>query len=149
MMRSSVRWLIIVIFLAVAVDAGAQGGPHGRGPGPRGRLYDPKTVETVAGEVVAVERGTGPGAGGGGIHLVLRTDAAASFSVRLGPASYVDRQPMKIAAGDRVEVQGSRVTIDGKPALIAAEVRKGSQTLVLRDAAGVPRWSGGGRGAKP
>ena len=98
--------------------------------------------------MVAVERVAGPGAGGGGVHLVLRTDAAPALSVRLGPASYVDRQTMKIAAGDRIEVKGSRVTVDGKPVIVAAEVRKGSERLALRDDAGVPHWSGGGR-ARP
>jgi hypothetical protein len=39
-------------------------------------------------------------------------------------------------------VRGSRVTFDGKPAIIAATVRKGDEELALRDAAGRPVWSG-------
>jgi hypothetical protein len=42
----------------------------------------------------------------------------------------------------RIEVKGSRVTFEGKPALIAAEVRKGDEVLKLRDEAGMPLWSG-------
>ncbi len=46
--------------------------------------------------------------------------------------------------------KGSRVTIDGKQAVIAAEVKKGADTRVLRDAAGVPAWSGTRRrGGRP
>jgi hypothetical protein len=49
---------------------------------------------------------------------------------------------VKIEPGDRVEITGSRVTVEGKPTIIAAEVRKGDEVLQLRDAAGVPVWAG-------
>jgi hypothetical protein len=49
---------------------------------------------------------------------------------------------MKIAAGDKIEVKGSRISFGGKPAIIAAEVRKGSAALMLRDPNGVPAWAG-------
>jgi hypothetical protein len=107
-------------------------------------VYDPKTVETVAGEVISVSRGDGAGVGRG-VHLVLRTDSGATLSVRLGPAWYVDRHAMKIATGDRVEVKGSRVGSGGESAIVAAEVRKGQDKVLLRDEAGVPAWSGAGR----
>jgi hypothetical protein len=112
-------------------------------------MYDPSTVETVAGEVVSVERGAGPGPGGGGVHLVLRTGAKTTLSVRLGPASYVDSQAMKVVSGDRIEVKGSRVTIDGRPVIVAAEVRKGEARLLLRHDDGAPYWSGGRRRTPP
>jgi hypothetical protein len=47
-----------------------------------------------------------------------------------------------IAVGDRIEVKGSKVTMAGKPALIATEARKGSEVLALRDAEGIPAWAG-------
>lgn len=37
--------------------------------------------------------------------------------------------------------QGSRVTFQGKPAVIAAEVKKGDEVLKLRDETGLPAWS--------
>ena len=46
----------------------------------------------------------------------------------------------------RVTGKGSRVTVQGKPELIAAEVRKGDETLRLRDESGVPAWSGWRKG---
>ena len=132
----------LVLFLGTEVDA--QPGPGGRGPGPAGRVYDPETVETVAGAVPSTSRGGGGGARGG-VHLVLRTDSGATTSVRLRPASYVDRQSTKIATGDRVEVAGSCVGTGVETAIIAAEVRKGREKLLLGDEAGVPRRSGAGR----
>jgi hypothetical protein len=48
-----------------------------------------------------------------------------------------------------VEVRGSRVTMGGKPVIIAAEVRKGDAVLTLRDDQGVPMWSGWRRQTSP
>jgi hypothetical protein len=53
---------------------------------------------------------------------------------------------VKIAAGDRVEVTGSRVTFNNAPVLIAQSLKKGTNTLTLRDAAGMPAWRGTGMG---
>ncbi len=63
----------------------------------------------------------------------------------MGPDWYVEKQPLKIAPQDQVDVRGSRITYEGKPAIVAAEVKKGDQVLKLRDAAGIPAWSGQGR----
>ena len=112
----------------------------GRG-GAYTRLYDPKTVEMVSGEVVKVEQMTPMTGMGYGVHLVLKTDKE-TISVHLGPAWYVERQDTKIEPKDHVEVKGSRITFEGKSAIIAAEIKKGDEILLLRDDAGVPAWAG-------
>jgi hypothetical protein len=53
---------------------------------------------------------------------------------------------VKIEPKDKVEIKGSRVTLQGQPALIAAEVKKGDGVLKLRDDAEVPMWAGWRRG---
>jgi hypothetical protein len=62
--------------------------------------------------------------------------------VHLGPGWYIENQDVKIAPKDSIEVKGSRIILDGKPAIIAAEVKKGDDVLVLRDVSGFPVWSG-------
>ena len=109
------------------------------------RNYDPNTVETIEGKVLAIEKTTPAKNRGYGVHLMLQ-DTKESISVHLGPAWYIDRQMPKIESGDAITVTGSRVTIDGKQAIIAAEIKKGSQTLKLRNDNGVPAWSRGGGG---
>jgi hypothetical protein len=104
-------------------------------------MYDAKTVETIRGEVLAVERFTPEKGMSAGLHLQVKTDGG-TISVHLGPEWYMERQDVAIGAKDRIEVRGSRVTFEGKPAIIAAEVRKGDQTLTLRDASGFLVWSG-------
>ncbi len=117
----------------------------GWGPGERyGRLYNPATVETLSGEVTRVDRFM-PGRGMGyGVHLNLKT-ATETIDVHLGPSWYVEQQGLVFAPGDKVEVTGSRITYQGKPAVIAREVKKGDKVLQLRDAQGVPAWAGAGR----
>jgi hypothetical protein len=103
-------------------------------------VYDPKTVETVRGEVIAVERFNGKGMSAGR-HLRIKTEKE-TLSVHLGPEWYLEQQDVEVEAGDVVEVKGSRVAFEGAPAVIAAEVRRGDATLTLRDASGWPVWSG-------
>jgi hypothetical protein len=136
-----------LLTVALAADASAQSGVRWRGSQGWGRgsdyarLYDAKTVETVKGEVVSVQTFT-PGKGMGyGVHLQLKTDKE-TLSVHLGPNWYIENQDTKIEANDVVEVRGSRVTFEGKPTLIAAEVKKGEETLRLRDQDGYPAWAG-------
>jgi hypothetical protein len=105
------------------------------------RMYNPATVETLTGEVLAVERIRPVRGMSYGIHLMMKT-SKETISVHLGPEWYIERLDSKIEKGDRIEVKGSRVTILGKPVIIAAEVKKGDGVLVLRDSSGMPAWSG-------
>lgn len=103
------------------------------------RNYDPKTVETLQGKVLSVETTQQRGRG---VHLMLQTDKE-TVAVHLGPSWYIKKQMLKIDTDDTISVTGSRVIIGGKPAIIAAEVKKGNETVKLRDENGIPAWSRG------
>lgn len=109
--------------------------------GAYGRLYDPKTVETINGEVVSLEQITPYKGMSYGVHMLVKTDKGA-VSVHLGPVWYLENQDVKLEPKDKVTITGSRITFDGKPAIIAAEVKKGDDVLVLRNVAGIPVWAG-------
>jgi hypothetical protein len=115
-------------------------GGWGQG-GPYARVYDPATVETIQGEVVTVDKFVPDRGMSKGVHLTLKTQSG-DVSVHLGPEWFLERQDMRISPKDRLEVKGSRVTFDGKPAVIASEIHKGSETLKLREESGIPLWSG-------
>lgn len=138
--------VISMISILFAVESFAQrgmkGGSGGWGMGTQyGRMYDPKTVETISGEVVGVDTVTPLKGMSYGVHLTVTTDKE-TISVHLGPGWYIENQDIKIKPKDRIEVRGSRVTFQGKPAIIAAEVKKGDEMLNLRDENGFPVWSG-------
>jgi hypothetical protein len=101
--------------------------------------YDPKTVETVWGTVVSIEKITPEKKQGYWVDLMLQT-GNGTIAVELGPAWYVDKQTPRIEVNDTIAVTGSRMTINGKPIVIAAEVRKQNEILKLRDANGMSFW---------
>lgn len=65
---------------------------------------------------------------------------AETISVHLGPGWYIENQDIKIEPKDKIEVRGSRITFKGKPAIIAAEIKKGEEILKLRDENGFSVW---------
>jgi len=109
------------------------------------RMYDSKTVVTVHGTVVSVDTITPAKGMSSGIHLTLKTETE-TVSVHLGPVWYIENQDVKIEPKDMVEIMGSRITFDGKPAILAATLKKGDETLRLRDENGIPAWSGWRKG---
>jgi hypothetical protein len=106
-----------------------------------GRMYNSQTIEMISGEVVSVDKITPMKGMTYGVHLILKTDKE-TISVHLGPGWYIENQDVKIAPKDRIEVKGSRITFEGELALIAAEIKRGDDVLVLRDTSGFPVWSG-------
>lgn len=148
-MRRAITLLVIllVVSLLVTTETFAQRGMRWMGSGGwamgnnYGRMYDPKTVETISGEVVSVDKITLMKGMSYGVHLTVKTDKE-TVSVHLGPGWYMENQDVTIEPKDRVEVTGSRITFKGKPAIIAAEVKKGEEILKLRDENGLPAWCG-------
>ena len=103
------------------------------------RDYDTRTVETVQGRVLSVEKTTPAKRRGDWVDLVLQTEKE-TIAVHLGPAWYIDKQTPRIEANDIIMVTGSRVMMDGNSGITAADIRKGSDLLKLRESNGVPVW---------
>ena len=141
----SVTVALSVFFVVSVALAGPWKGYRGSGGWGMGssyqRMYDPATVETVSGVIESVDKIMPMKGMHSGIHLVLKTDKEV-LAVHLGPEWYIERQDVNLEKWDKIEVKGSRIVFDGKPALIAAECKKGDGALVLRDSAGVPAWAG-------
>jgi hypothetical protein len=143
MKKFSLLPLVICMVSLLLVNASWAQPGMGQGGGVHfGTMWDANSVTTLAGVVTAVEKYT-PGRGGSsyGLRLSVKTDKE-TLPVILGPAAYIDQQHFAIAPKDTVEVKGSRLTIQGQPTVIAAEVKKGGQTLKLRDDKGIPLWLG-------
>lgn len=148
MRRKSIISVMIAVSLLLIVSIAFAGPWKGwRGSGGWGmgsqynRTYNPATVETLSGTVEVVDTVTPMKGMHSGVHIMLKTDKE-TVSIHLGPEWYIERLDTKIEKGDKIEVKGSRVTFANNPALIAAEVKKGDSTLVLRDGSGIPAWAG-------
>ena len=137
-MKNGKSLLTAIIFgLAFTATALAQG------PGMGMPNYDPKTEVTVKGTVEDVQQQQGMH-GWMGTHLLLKTDSG-TLNVHVGPSAYIAKNQFSFAKGDVLEVVGAEVAIQGKDALLAREIVKDGKTLVLRNAQGIPQWSGGQR----
>ena len=66
-----------------------------------------------------------------------------TFEVYLCPKSFLDDMGSNLAKGDEVNLTGSKVKQDGADLILAREVSKGPDTLVLRDDKGKPVWDWG------
>jgi hypothetical protein len=129
--------LAALLGMLLVVPAWGQAMPGS--PKPK-RGYNPATTEIISGTVEGVNRTTPKKANvPAQVQLLLRTDRE-TLTVNCGPATYYDQQNFSLAPGDQVEVKGSKITRPKGTMVMAAEVRKGSQVLRLRDEAGRPLW---------
>jgi len=143
---------LMIVTICILTPSLAVAGPGrwgGRGSGgwgmgtPYQGAYNPATLENIAGEVIGLEKTVPMRRMNEGLALVVKTEKE-TVTVHLGPTWYLERLDAKIVKGDKVEIKGARTTLAGKPIVLAAEVKKGENVLVLRDASGVPVWAGWG-----
>ena len=73
-------------------------------------------------------------------HVSDYTDLteAETVEVHTCPVPFLREVEFTIEVGNRVTVVGSRPA--GGPVIVAREIRKGQESLVLRDAKGAPNW---------
>ena len=93
-MKKICRWVLMVLLtLCLALPPWAQADKEAGGGGAMfPRMFNPKTIETLKGEVISVDKAT---AGRRGVHdrvsLNLKTDKE-TLIVYLGPDFYLDQQ---------------------------------------------------------
>lgn len=129
-MRSSPTWLLAVALAAAPLAAAADDMP-----------YDHHTRMTQKAKIAEVQRiDHGRNAG---VQLVVDTDLER-ITVHLGPATFVDAQPMKLQAGDEIEITGSWISLGvpgrEEPYMVAEKISRAGQVMRLRDEAGHPLW---------
>ncbi len=141
--------VISVFVLFCTADSFAQRGPCMRELGSGGfgmntpyqRMYDPSKVETVTGKVQSIETVRPMKGMNNAVVLMLKTSKEA-IPVHLGPQWYIERIELGLKPGDAITVRGSRVSLNNKPLIIAAEIKKGNQSVTLRNDSGIPVWAG-------
>lgn len=77
-----------------------------------------------------------------GVYLKLRTPKE-NIEVHLGPAWFVNEK-IKFNNNDKIEVIGSRQVYAFREIIIAKEITKDKEKIVLRKDDGTPLWSGRG-----
>jgi hypothetical protein len=105
---------------------------------PEEPAYDPRTVDTIGGQLVLADVRDQTFRTGWVLLLVKRPRDLVY--VQAGPSWYYRRQRVRLKMRDPVWVTGSRVTIGGTPVILAAEVQQGGRVWRLRDTGGAPLW---------
>ncbi|PYX85869.1 MAG: hypothetical protein DMG70_02180 [Acidobacteria bacterium] len=132
------RLLFLAAFVAVlAIDsASAQKSEANTANTPR---YDLKTEAKMKGiveelKLPAKEREKEAA------HLLLK-NGTDTLDVYLCPKAFLDDLGVSFKKGDEINLTGSKVKQGAADLILAREVVKGSDTLVLRDDKGIPVWN--------
>lgn len=134
------RLLLIAALAAFNLPAAAPPAAA-QAPAPSFPAYNAATETTINGTIEAVNQVNGRH-GWSGTHVTLKTGSEL-IDVHLGPSWFLAEKKMALAKGDEIEVIGSRVKYNGAHAIIARQLKKGEQSVALRDAQGKPAWSRG------
>jgi hypothetical protein len=73
-------------------------------------------------------------------HLLVTSDDG-TIDIYLCPKAFLDDMGATFAKGDEVTVTGSKIKQDGSDLVLARQVVKGPDTLMLRDEKGKPVWN--------
>lgn len=141
------RIMQLIVFCCIAPAAlFAQQSIKFRGTGDWcfGDKYDQMFInsnqETVVGQVVSIDTVTPFREMTTGIQFVMRTERE-DIVIHLGPSWFILFQDMALAVNDKgVEVRGCRISINGKPVIMASTLVKKDKVLLLRDKDGIPFW---------
>lgn len=109
------------------------------------RTYDPASAVSLTG--VSIIRVDTLKRGDDSSLSALLSSGTDSISAMIGPVTFLMSNSLTLAAGDVIDISGSRLMMAGKPMLMATEIRKGETKVVLRDkATGAPAWPQAGVG---
>jgi DNA/RNA endonuclease YhcR with UshA esterase domain len=75
------------------------------------------------------------------VHLTLKTDKG-SLDVVIAPEKFLKEMEITFAKGDALEVLGSQVASGEATVLLAREVTRSGEIMMMRDETGKPVWVG-------
>ncbi len=129
--------LVILLCTVFAVFALAQNGATTSVP--KTPKYDKSTELKLSGIVDELKEV--PGADEG-LHFMLK-DGEKTILIHVGPDKFLKEVEAQFAKGDKVSLVGSKVkSADGEDEILAREITKDNNTVVLRDSKGEPAWKG-------
>jgi len=95
---------------------------------------------SIRGTVIEVEETACPACRQVGVTAVLRLENDRKLTVQIAPISYFELCGFRLRPGDVIDVAGERVRRGGAEVLVAYTLKRGNESLTLRDAEGRPMW---------
>jgi hypothetical protein len=128
-MLSRALWLASLVTLSAACGAPREPAPP----------VQPAPPFSTDGRVIGVERKS-PDDPGAYVHLLVAADGERPIRVELAPGWYLDQQGLRFSREERVSVEGHRERRAGDEVVVARRLRRGAETIELRDDHDRPRW---------
>jgi len=100
--------------------------------------YDPANETKIKGEVQELK--VHHTESGDNTHLIVKVGDQL-YEVCLCPAEFLKAMDFDFAKGDKLEITGSKAKMDDTDVILAREIVKGDNTLVIRDKDGGPVWT--------
>ena len=126
--------LCVALFLAVVCVGSASGQKNP--PPPKYDLQSETKIKGIVEELKPPAKGSEKEV----THLLLK-NGADTVDVYLCPASFLEDMGMTFKKGDEITLTGSKVKQDASDLVLAREVLRGTDALVLRDDKGAPVWN--------
>jgi hypothetical protein len=128
---------LVVVLMAVAVVSVLSVGALAQKDLPK---YDAKTEITLKKAMVQDVKEVALPNGQSLFRLIVKA-GTDTYEVYLCPKAFLEILDTAFAKDDEVDITGSKVQEGANAIVVAREVVKGNNTLVLRDKAGAPVWS--------
>ena len=105
--------------------------------------YNSKTVQTLSGKIVSVDRNHAPLKGMMAVFsAIIQPEKGEAMEIQVGPSWFTSfyRHDWNIQPGDQMIVSGSVVTLEGHTMMIVSQGQKGQHKLTVRNHQGQPVW---------
>ena len=132
---------IAALVLLASVSTAAQSSSPSSSPSSAAPKYDLSAESVIAGKVVSVHDRQCPVSGTLGAHFMLESEAGKTYEVHLAPTKFTKDFDMVFRPGDKVEVTGTVLVFQDKDAILARQVKHGTETVTFRDKKGNPIWN--------
>jgi hypothetical protein len=126
--RSSILILLVMMATAVAQQKASV-------------KYDGTTEAILKGTVTEVKEVPRSCLGETGLHLMITTDTGP-LEVQVAPVDFLTTMGVTFTKGEKLQILGSKVMLEGNPLVLAREVTQdNNNVVVVRDKGGAPVWT--------
>jgi hypothetical protein len=109
---------------------------------PYNRLYDVQEVDTVKAVIRDIKEITPLPGMAPGLGMEIEDKSGDRYLVHICPLAYKDAGSIGLKKGDKIDLRGCLVEIDGKEVIMAAKIKKGEKAVKVRlTSNGKPFWT--------
>ncbi len=102
--------------------------------------YDKATETKVSGTIESLKEVPGKDEGE---HFYIKLSDGSTILIHAGPDKFLKEIEAEYKVGDKIDVTGSKVkSAEGEDEILAREIVKDKNSVILRDPKGAPAWHG-------